>query len=235
MGRRGADGDLVQERVMRAVDLEVKAFRADALSSPTSGRADGDNLQSNERLAVWKTFKRALGREPTECARSLLRLLDAWDLNDASEEWRNEYQEQWRRLLVRLAVAGLIAQDPRQVLEDGASSELCGILQTAAASAVVARERLATYVIKVMRGGTADHELEPHEVVLAIFLLGRGEATFTLSECLPSSLVARRQGHRVLDTFRTAGIVERLRMSSSWKLTDTALAAINNENVAHMT
>jgi hypothetical protein len=65
-----------------------------------------------------------------------------WDLNSRSDIWMRNFAEEWRRLVVRLAVVAEIQADPPIVENDADAERLQQVIRDAAASAAVGRWRL---------------------------------------------------------------------------------------------
>jgi hypothetical protein len=132
----------------------------------------------------------------------------AWNLNNESDGWRG-FQEEWRRLIVRVAIANRILQRPEVLGVAEQAIYLQRLVRIASASASVGRAAYATYAAVGMRGGEAlPCELDEGEVRLALFLLSR--VTPFHRDIFAESMGASRELARsALDHFEEFGILTR--------------------------
>lgn len=139
------EGDETVERVINlALALELEAFASQVLEADGSGDLDGGDAD-RVRIRFFDCLEkiRASLSGPREAFAETLR--SGWDLNHDSARWQESLQEEWRRLLVRLAVGWLIADRPAVLEDDEAAAELQSIVAVTATSATVGRLRLESF------------------------------------------------------------------------------------------
>ena len=214
--------------VIHAMKTEATAFVDDVLASQTTGDL---RLQPEENLELWRRVDAIDNADTVTFPELAWALLDTWDLNGGSPAWELLYQEQWRRLILRLAIAGLIiSRSPHLHEADDALAQLQRAIRTAASAAVVARVRIASFVAAELCERTIQIEqLDDQEVDLAFFLLRREARPFTAYEFMPSELRASAAPEKALDSFSRYGILQQrdsLGDLPTWTLTETAAHAL---------
>ena len=135
--------DSVNETVRLAIGEELDAFADRVLEANTVGGnsaiGDGDRVRFFDSLG--KARKALVGEAAIADVASA-----GWELNGESIGWNELFAEEWRRVLLRLAVAWLIAEHPELLEDADATRELQQVVKTAAASAAVGRLRLEAFV-----------------------------------------------------------------------------------------
>jgi hypothetical protein len=137
----GEEDVTVEMTVRLALALELEAFAAQALETESG---DGDAERARVRFFDFLEEVRVSLDAPQEVFSATLRA--GWDLNHDSTRWQGGLNEEWRRLLVRLAVGWLLAACPAVLDEEIATAELQSIVSTTATSATVGRLRLEAFM-----------------------------------------------------------------------------------------
>ncbi|MEU8921621.1 hypothetical protein AB0D10_11905 [Kitasatospora sp. NPDC048545] len=124
--------------------MEIDAFKQDLFTT----RSDEKALPSLEqdKLTVHELMPDMFeDREEMMCHLAAIMTggLTHWNLTGASQQWRDQFEEQWQRLLVRLAVAGALMR--KSVLGPRELSRLQSIIGSAFQSALVARSKFVEY------------------------------------------------------------------------------------------
>jgi hypothetical protein len=207
---------------------EAAAFVDDVLANQT---IEDLGLRAEENLALWRNVEGIVSADDACFAKAAWSLLDAWDLNDASRAWRGLYQEQWRRLVLRLTIAGLLVARPCRLNDAGGLVELQTAARTAGSAAVVGRARVAEYITRELCDRTRQiDQLDDPQVELAFFVLRCHDQSFSDHDFLP---VDRRRADagagKALETFSHYGIVQQHAFgggSARWSLTESAVQAV---------
>jgi hypothetical protein len=133
--RAGRAGD-VTAAVAAAMQTEARAFRANAMSSTAPGWPDGLAEDERRRLADLLADERFGADGFADVAHELF---GEWAPSWAGKYFSGHLQREWRRLLVRLRVAG-------HLVDDEADSETLGVILAALEeSPEVAERALLTY------------------------------------------------------------------------------------------
>jgi hypothetical protein len=207
-----------RQHVVEAMQAEAAAFLEDVLADQA--------LQSHDKLKLWRRINDIDAADATTFADIAWGFLHSWNLNEDSTAWQSLYQEQWRRLILRLTIAGLLIARPERPLDGPALAELQRATRTAASAAIVARARVAEYVTDELCGrAIAIDQLDDQEVELALFVLTRRGRSFSARDRMPATNGAP---DKALDKFLRYGILEQAASgdSTTWKLTDAAIQAI---------
>ena len=218
------DPSSLGQNVVGAIGEETAAFLGDVLSAPTNGAMEESRLTQEDKLALWQVIATEQSKDSATFSRFALGLLRAWDINETSPGWRRLYQEQWRRLTIRIVVAGLLVARPER-MQGPATSELQEIVKTGAASAVVARAELAKHIVREMGNRAGEvHELDEDEVALSLFLVARDSVPFTERDCPVGS--GAQNG--AIGAFRRYGILKPTHsgLGTSWILSEAARRAL---------
>jgi hypothetical protein len=219
---------ILEVAVSTVIHDETQAFLDEVLTAPV-GR---DCLAPLERVTLFRAISAAADGSGNTLAASACTALARWNLNDASPAWQESFQEEWRRLLVRLAVAGLILRAPASLVSASDLSELQGVVKAASASAAVARTRLGSYLVSAM-SGSVEHQraLDDGQVELASFLVARGNRPFNRRDLVALSGVDPVTAGTCLSLFRSYGILEHrgVRLGAAWKLSKRALQRLDGE------
>jgi hypothetical protein len=209
---------LSPERAVRiAMEEELDAFTYQVLATADPQKNAAADIRDGERLALFDSVEGARSGLRGNPSRLCSLLIDAWDLNAGCESWRLQFQEEWRRVLVRLGVAALIMEQPARLLDAHEIAELQETVKLAARSAAVARAQFAGLLIRAMTRTLApDGQPDDQQTLLALFLLSRGAASFRTAEYVAAA--AGPNGHRpaVLQDFRRRGILQRSRSGIGW-------------------
>jgi hypothetical protein len=207
-----------QQHVVEAMQAEAAAFVEDVLADQA--------LQSPDKLKLWRRINDIDAADASTFADIAWGFLNAWNLNDDSTAWQSVYQEQWRRLILRLTIAGLLIARSERPLDGPPLAELQRAARTAASAAVVARAKIAEYVTgELCARAIAVDQLDDQEVELALFVLTRRGQSFGARDRMPATNGAP---DTALDAFLRYGILEQEARgdSTTWKLTDAAAQAI---------
>lgn len=132
-----------EQAVRIAMEDELGTFMALILATADQRENAVPDLQDEERLALYGSVESARAGLQDDPSRLGSLVINAWDLNAGSEGWRSEFQEEWRRILVRLGVAGLMMTQPAQLQDDHKTAALQETVKLAARSAAVARAQFA--------------------------------------------------------------------------------------------
>ena len=173
------------DRVGRALGVafgvEIRAFLEEALAAGQTSDV-GDQIRAGEKLALHQALERLALQAPSA---RLMDAIAAWPLNDQSRAWRVSFQEEWRRLLVRLAVGGVVLSRPDVLQSKDLTQHLQRIVATASVSADVALIELGTFANTVVFGrSTNGDSTKQAEASLAAYLLGQGDTGFRRSDFL---------------------------------------------------
>lgn len=143
-GAELTDADRSQEVQTKVTFAACEAMRVEALelrrevvtataarrqASPTNRAKCGVFQALSEEKFRADTFVRFAGQA----------MAHYWSADWADSGWEARFAEAWRRLLVRLHVAGRIVAGPEQLWEDQVASELQGVVAMSSHSAAVAR------------------------------------------------------------------------------------------------
>jgi hypothetical protein len=158
----------VRNAVLVALGEEARAFRAEVMSNVRKSKEGTRLIGDTERLGVhrrWsdETFKNAHAAELYA-----LQALRDWSPRWTTEGWTSLYSEEWRRLLVRISVGGIIVALGEQVLAPHNDETLQRVLQAAADSSVVARDLLLESLIGGPRYLGVDSSLSERQVAIMI-------------------------------------------------------------------
>lgn len=132
----------IQEKMSLAMDEELDAFGDEVLSTGGDEVSLGD-AASTRAFEALQEAKAAL-RGDLEDFRQVAR--EGWDINTSNPTWMLSLAEEWRRLLLRLAIAWLLGMHPRFVEHDEEALALQQIAIAAADSAAVGRLRLEEFL-----------------------------------------------------------------------------------------
>lgn len=214
------------DAVAVAADEELDAFVADVLatadpvSNPAYVELDGD-VQVGLVAAVERA-RHAIRADPS---RLFGALLDEWHLNERSAAWRRSFQEEWRRLLVRLGVGAVLARDPSAVGDGEKPIALQAVIASASRSAVVARAQLADYLTRCLTGDDEDGELDTSCSALTFFLLSRNLAPFRTDDYEQRVNGREAVPADALEQLRDRGVLERTRAGRRWQWSVSEAAA----------
>ncbi len=217
-----------QRPVIEAMKAEAAAFVDDVLANQT---IEDLGLRAEDNLALWRHVECIASADDASFSTHAWSLLDAWDLNSDSPAWRTLYQEQWRRLVLRLTIAGLMIARPSRLDDTGALAELQRAARTAGSAAVVARARIAEYITaELCDRAMAIEQLDDQQVELAFFVLRRRDQPFSGRDFLaPGRRDEDLGADKALRTFSQYGIVQQHAFgggSARWSLTETAARAV---------
>ncbi|HEY3435125.1 MAG TPA: hypothetical protein VGK43_02075 [Solirubrobacterales bacterium] len=124
-----------------AMREEVNAFGFWVLG--TAGSQNGlAALGDDARLSLFDVVEQASEQLSGGAGGMPALVNDNWNLNGANAVWTEHFAEEWRRLLVRLEVAGRMLRHPELVADDGEAERLQRVVEITAASAAVGRRYL---------------------------------------------------------------------------------------------
>ncbi|MFI8457008.1 hypothetical protein [Kitasatospora sp. NPDC085464] len=130
----------VAEAATAVARAEVDTFKRalfgthdDGTSSP---RLDQDKLTVHLLLSDWDGARSSGAGALASTPMSALRY---WTIDGTSRQWREQFEERWQGLLVRLAVAGVLMRDTEGALVKRDLDSLQSIVCTSFQSALVAR------------------------------------------------------------------------------------------------
>jgi hypothetical protein len=128
-----------REAIMRALKEEALTLRRQVVTAlDTEGLAPlGQQAREGAFLALPDDAFESEDGFSALCAGALAPALWSPEWSDAG--WEARFQEQWRRLLVRLAVAGQMMGSSSLVTEDELTKRLLGVITSASQSSRVAR------------------------------------------------------------------------------------------------
>jgi hypothetical protein len=133
----------LNETVEVAMGEELSAFSSWALQT-ANARGNLASLGDEARIALFDAVEEA-GSAITEGGDEIRATVDSnWDLNPQNAIWQEEFSEEWRRLLVRLAVTGKMLCNPTVLRNEVEALRLQRVIQVAAESAAVGRRLLET-------------------------------------------------------------------------------------------
>ena len=226
----------VHDIAMAIAAGESEAFRAELLAIPPravdgqSGDFEHDKLRVDRLLAASLTANSSNEERSPEGEQDRgnqgqgwdLGKLLAWDLDSPSSQWVDGLQEQWRRLLVRLAVADLLCARPE--LATGApAGALRDVVRTASHSALVARNQLVLLIIGLAGARSTNSEFSEPHLSIIIRSLKSPAAPLRPIPILPH-IKTKRDYERYAKELSRAGLLKRkLRIwdGSSWTLVRT--------------
>jgi hypothetical protein len=213
-----------------AIQDEIDAFLDEVLSAPL-GR-DSTCLAPAERVAFFRAISGPAAGSSDMLPASACAALAFWNLNDASPAWQESFQEEWRRLLIRLAVAGLMVRAPARIDSTAHISELQEVVKAASASSAVARTRLCCYLVAAM-GGSVEHQgdIDDGQVELTSFLSAHGDHPFRRRDLVRLTGVDPSTANASLSRFRRYGILEHtyVGLGPSWRLSRRAVRGLDGE------
>lgn len=132
-----------EQAVRIAMEDELDTFMEQVLVTADQRGNAAPAMQDEERLALYDSVESARSGIRDDPSRLSSLVTNAWDLNADSEAWRLEFREEWRRILVRLGVAGLMMTQSSQLRDAHKTAELQETVKLAAKSAAVARAQFA--------------------------------------------------------------------------------------------
>lgn len=138
------DTSSLQAVLDTVMDEELTAFGDQVLA--ISGIDQENPISASAQVAFFERlseFENAMGLE-ADAFSQLCRA--GWTLNASCPGWRLHLEEEWRRMLVRLAIAWYINEEPSMLRDQSAMLELQGIVRTAAGSAAVGRSSLEAFL-----------------------------------------------------------------------------------------
>lgn len=142
--RRETRGSL-QETVEVVVGEELDAFAAQVLAACPESQEEP--VGDADRLFFFEELDQIRGALEDERDAFAEALRAAWKLNADHPGWEKRFGEEWRRVLVRLAVAWLLVARPGLLKEENALLELQQILIIAASASAVGRLRLEEFLV----------------------------------------------------------------------------------------
>ena len=126
------------EALHTIVTLESQAFIAELLAS--RGPSADDSLEH----VKWSVSRILDGADSAGALH--FDSLVHWSIGETSQTWIAEFQEEWRRLLVRRSVASLIVKDPGR-LSGGKSAALQRVIRVTTDSSTLGRFRLVEHLL----------------------------------------------------------------------------------------
>ena len=210
---------------------ELDAFDNSVVTFGSDGWSEQEALSAADKVTVDLALS---GRESTSipCFTDFLRdALGHWDMNAQSPVWCRRFQEEWRRLVVRLAVAALILDKPCIILEPQATADLQNVVRACASSAAVGRLRLGQYLSRVLEGYGGDGR-EPDEVTSECLVLLVANST---GDGRPGISAHRwpwdRTTRETMKALEEDGIVvhDGNLLRSTWRLSSAARARLTGE------
>lgn len=131
----------VHDAVAIAMTEELDAFSAWILQTAgSSSRAAG--LGDQARVALFESVEEVKAELSGNSHGLSSRMLSEWDLNQGNGIWKEQFAEEWRRLLVRIGVAGVVIGRPGALRDPGSAAELQHLVTISSASSAVGRHRL---------------------------------------------------------------------------------------------
>ncbi|MER7585353.1 hypothetical protein [Kitasatospora sp. NPDC097691] len=141
----GSSGAITGAGTAAAIALmEIDAFKQDLFTTRSSEKKP-PSLE-RDKLTVYELIPDMFeDRADMICHLTTVMTsgLTHWNLSGASQQWGEQFEEQWQRLLVRLAVAGVLIQKSSLAPHD--LNRLQSVIASAFQSALVARSKLVEY------------------------------------------------------------------------------------------
>jgi hypothetical protein len=131
----------VGEAVSVAVEEELRAFYQRVIETADASGPDAD-IGDDARLAFCGAIETALSALNGDASALRACATAGWDLGAQQGGLNPKLEEEWRRLLVRLAIAGVIDSQPELLQMPESAAALQRVVQDASTSAAVGRWQL---------------------------------------------------------------------------------------------
>ncbi|MFD3678116.1 hypothetical protein [Streptomyces sp. NPDC058613] len=191
----------ISEAALRIASGEIEAFKHELFASPDQSEDMQRDKLSASRLMPNDT--NGGSERDGELMAVTASALTYWNLEGASKQWREDFEEQWRRLLVRLAVAGTLAGEKQLTSEK--MNRLQDIVHIDFHSALVARDRFLEYALALschIPPGISDSQFQ-----LLATVAFRGTEGVNLRGPLPESTGTRDDLVRDAQTLERFGLL----------------------------
>jgi hypothetical protein len=212
------------DAVSSALHTEVQAFLDEALAMFVDQAAPNAGA---EQVALYTAIANMRLTNPTP--QELTSALRYWSLNGASDAWRARFQEEWRRVLLRIAVDGLLIGCPANSDEFELMGRLQAVIANTASSAAVGLIALGACVSGPVFARSGGADPPPNEACLAAYLLSHGIERFRHEDFAGFAVVLDDESaSAALDAFRQRGILHRQDIAghATWWLSHEAKASL---------